>query len=53
MQLREEAGSYLYWVGDALPESFLTDDLDDSVLARWEAASRTLKAAKSRPEADY
>jgi hypothetical protein len=43
MQLREEAGRCLYWVGDALRESFLPDDLDESVLARWEAASRTLE----------
>lgn len=41
-RLREEAGRCLYWVGDALRESFLPEDLDDAVLARWEAASRTL-----------
>jgi hypothetical protein len=42
VQLREEACHYLYWVGDALRESFLPEDLDDSLLARWEAASRSL-----------
>jgi hypothetical protein len=42
MQLREEAGRYLYWVGDALRESFLPEDFDESLLARWEAASRSL-----------
>jgi hypothetical protein len=44
MQLREEASRCLYWVGDALRESFLPDDLDDSVLVRWEAAARTLES---------
>ena len=42
VQLREEAGRYLYWVGDALRESFLPEDFDESLLSRWEAASRTL-----------
>jgi hypothetical protein len=42
MQLREEAGRCLYWVGDALRESFLPEDIDDTVVSRWEAAARTL-----------
>jgi hypothetical protein len=41
-QLREEAARCLHWVGDALRESCLPEDLDDAVLPRWEAASRTL-----------
>lgn len=41
-RLREEAGRCLYWVGDAMRESFLPENLDESVLAHWEAASRTL-----------
>jgi hypothetical protein len=42
LQVREEAGRYLCWVGDALRESCLPDDVDDSVLPRWEAAARSL-----------
>jgi len=42
VQLREEAARSLYWVGDALRESFLPEDLDEAILTRWEAASRTL-----------
>jgi hypothetical protein len=41
-QLREEAGRYLYWVGDALRESCLPEDVDEALLPRWEAASRAL-----------
>ena len=48
LQLREEASRCLYWVGDALRESFIPDDLDDSVLARWEAATRTLDSRLPR-----
>jgi hypothetical protein len=41
-QLRDEAGRYLHWVGDALRESCLPEDIDEAVLPRWEAASRSL-----------
>jgi hypothetical protein len=41
-QLRDEAGRCLNWVGDALRESCLPDDTDETVLSRWEAASRAL-----------
>lgn len=42
MQLREEAGRSFYWVGDALRESYLPDEVEESVVIRWEAAARTL-----------
>jgi hypothetical protein len=44
MQLREKAARspHFHWVGDALRESFLPEDLDEAILTRWEAASRTL-----------
>jgi hypothetical protein len=41
-RLRDEAGGSLYWVGDALRESSIPDAVDQSVVPRWEAASRTL-----------
>jgi hypothetical protein len=41
-QLREEARQCLHWVGETLPESYMPDDIDEAVLTRWEAASRTL-----------
>jgi hypothetical protein len=41
-QLREEARRCVHWVGETLPESYMPDDVDEAVLPRWEAASRTL-----------
>jgi hypothetical protein len=41
-RLRDEAGRYLNWVGDALRESCLPEEIDETVLSRWESASRTL-----------
>lgn len=42
MQLRDEAGRWLYWVGDAVRESSLPEDLDDRFALRWEAAAQAL-----------
>ena len=41
-RLRDEAGRYLNWVGDALRESRLPEEIDETVLSRWESASRAL-----------
>lgn len=41
-RLRDEAGRYLNWVGDALRESCLPEEIDETVLSRWESASRAL-----------
>lgn len=41
-RLRDEPGNGLSWIGDALRESSLPDAVDDSIILRWEAASRAL-----------
>ena len=41
-QLRDEPGNCLSWIGDALRESSLPDAVDESIVLRWEAASRAL-----------
>ena len=41
-RFRDEAGRMLCWVGDALRESCLPDDVDERVVSQWEAASRSL-----------
>jgi hypothetical protein len=41
-RLRDEPGTCLSWIGDALRESSLPEAIDGSIVARWEAASRAL-----------
>jgi hypothetical protein len=41
-RLRDEAGQFLHWLGDAWRESCVPDDIHESVHPRCEAASRSL-----------
>ncbi|HVH78962.1 MAG TPA: hypothetical protein VM782_06215, partial [Stellaceae bacterium] len=51
-RLRDEPGNGLSWIGDALRESSLPDAIDETIIARWEAASRALDRRLPRvPEA--
>ena len=41
-RLRDESSGCLSWIGDALRESSLPDAIDESIISRWESASRAL-----------